>query len=75
MHCEMWSIDPRAACRMLGERLTPLLLSQVLDAREMSALHRQWQHVDSLQDSDARSKARWRLMTSGSELVSFYMAG
>ena len=29
MHCEMWSIDPRAACRMLGERLTPLLLSQV----------------------------------------------
>ena len=60
---------------MLGERLTPLLLSQVLDAREMASLHRQWQRVDGIPDAAARSKARWGLMTGGSSLVSFYMAG
>ena len=41
----------------------------------MAGLHRQWQRVDALPDANERPKARWRLMTSGSELVSFYMAG
>ena len=74
-HCERWGVGPREACRTLRVRLTPLFLRHLDDARDLLSVHREWQRVEAIPDVDARSKARWRLMTSGSSLVPIYMAG